>query len=69
MTLMEQITRKDFHTFCENFAYEFISSECMNKEFRLLTCGDAQEVKEHLENHLMLDLRDWMEEKGVEIED
>ena len=23
---MEQITRKDFHTFCENFAHEFILS-------------------------------------------
>jgi hypothetical protein len=41
----------------------------MMKEFRKLSCGDAQDVKEHLENHLMLDLRDWLEEKGVELED
>ena len=66
---MEQITRKDFYTFCENFAHVFISSECMMKEFRKLTCGDAQEVSEHLESHLSLDLRDWLEEKGIEIED
>ena len=65
---MEQITRKDFHAFCENFAHEFISSECMMKEFRKLSCGDAQQVKEHLENHLMLDLRDWLTEKDIEIE-
>ena len=65
---MEQITRKDFHAFCENFAHEFISSDCMMKEFRKLTCGDAQEVKEHLENHLSIDLRDWLTEKCIEIE-
>jgi hypothetical protein len=41
----------------------------MMKEFRKLTCGDAQEVSEHLESHLSLDLRDWLEEKGIEIED
>ena len=66
---MEQITRKDFRTFCENFAYEFISSECMMKGFRKLTCGNAQEVKEHLQNHLSIELRNWLDEKGVEIED
>lgn len=66
---MEQITRKDFHTFCNNFSYSFISSECMMKEFRKLTCGDAQEIKEHLGNTLLLDLRDWLYDKGIEIED
>ena len=66
---MEQITREDFRTFCADFAYKFISSECMMKEFKRLTCGDAQQVKEHLENHLSLDLQDWLTEKGIEIED
>ena len=61
--------RKDIQKFCADFAHEFISSECMMKEFKRLTCGDAQEVKEHLENHLSLDLRDWLTEKGIEIED
>ena len=66
---MERITRKDFRMFCEDFAHEFISSECMMKEFRKLTCGNAQDVKEHLQNHLSIELRNWLVEKEVEIED
>ena len=62
---MEQITRKDFHAFCENFAHKFISSECMMKEFANLTCGDAQEVKIHLQNTLDLDLQDFLDEQGL----
>jgi hypothetical protein len=65
---MEKITREDFCVFCENFAHEFISSECMMKEFRKLSCGDAQRVREHLENHLSVELRTWLVKKEVEIE-
>lgn len=66
---MELIEKKDFYKFCKDFAHEFISSECMMKEFRNLSCGDAQLVNVHLENHLLADLRDWLEEHGVEIDD
>lgn len=65
---MEQITIKDLDIFCQDFAYDFITSECMDKEFRKLTCSDAQEVKERLANRLILDLQVWIEGKGVKIE-
>ena len=57
--------RQEIKDFCADFAYRFISSECMMKEFKRLTCGDAQEVKEHLENTLDLDLQDFLEEQGL----
>ena len=57
--------RQEIKDFCKDFAYRFISSECMMKEFKRLTCGDAQEVKEHLENTLDLDLQDFLEEQGL----
>ena len=57
--------RKEIKDFCKDFAYRFISTECMEKEFANLTCGDAQEIKEHLENTLDLDLQDFLEEQGL----
>ena len=57
--------RQEIKDFCKDFAYRFISSECMMKEFKRLTCGDAQEIKEHLENTLDLDLQDFLEEQGL----
>ena len=57
--------RKDIQKFCADFAHEFVSSECMMKEFKRLTCGDAQEVKIHLQNTLDLDLQDFLEEQGL----
>lgn len=62
------MTRREIKDFCNNFAYRFISSECMEKTFRSLTCKDAQEVKEHLENSMDLNLQDWLEEKNVELD-
>ena len=52
---------RELNLFCENFAYDFISSECMFKEFKNLTCGEAQEIKIHLQNQLSLQLQDWLE--------
>lgn len=63
------MTRKDIRDFCIDFAYKFISTECMEKSFIKITCGDAQEVKEHLENTMDLDIYDWLEEHGIEIEE
>jgi len=66
---MEHIVRKEYTKFCDDFTYHFVSSECMQAEFKNLTCGDAQNVREHLYNSLIMNLRDWLEEKGIEIED
>ena len=64
-----KLTRESVKKFCDNFAYSFVSSECMMPEFRRLSCKDAQEVKIHLLNSLDLDLRDWLEEVGISIDD
>lgn len=57
--------KKDIRKFCENFAYNFISSECMLKEFANLTCADAQEVRTHLQFTLDMDLHDFLEKQGL----
>jgi len=63
------MTTGEIDLFCENFAYRFITTECMFKEFKNLTCGEAQEIKIHLQNHLTLQLRDWLENTlKVEVE-
>ena len=64
-----KLTRESVKKFCDNFAYSFVSSECMMPEFRRLSCKDAQEVKIHLLNSLDLDLQDWLEEVGISIDD
>lgn len=56
---------KDIRKFCSNFAHNFIASECMMKEFTNLTCGEAQEVKIHLQNSLDIDLQDFLGEQGL----
>lgn len=60
------MTIREIDLFCENFAYNFISSECMFKEFKNLTCGEAQEIKIHLQNQLSLQLQDWLEKSIIE---
>ena len=62
------MTEKDLKNFCVDFAYQFMSSECMEEELRPLTGGQAQIVKDHLYSHLYLDLRAWLEENNVSIE-
>lgn len=51
--------------FVDDFSYKFISSECMTEEFSALTCGDAQEVYNHLRNTLTLDLLDFIESNNL----
>lgn len=63
------MTLKDTYKFAENFAYDFISNECMEKEFANIKCSDAQNIKIHLQNSLDLGLQDWLIENGIEIED
>ena len=63
------MTEKDLKNFCEDFAYKFMSSECMEEELRPLTCGQAQIVKDHLNSHLYLDLIEWLEvEQNISID-
>lgn len=63
------MTEKDLKNFCVDFAYQFMSSECMEEELRPLTCGQAQIVKDHLYSHLFLDLQAWLEgEQKISIE-
>lgn len=63
------MTEKDLKNFCEDFAYKFMSSECMEEELRPLTCGQAQIVKDHLYSHLYLDLIAWLEvEQNISID-
>ena len=59
---------REIDLFCENFAYNFISSECMFKEFKNLTCGEAQEIKIHLQSQLSLQLQDWLEKQGEKLQ-
>ena len=61
------MAERELNLFCENFAYNFISTECMFKEFKNLTCGEAQEIKIHLQNQLSLQLQDWLE-KTIKVE-
>lgn len=61
--------RKEIKDFCKDFAYRFISTECMEKEFANMKCRDAKEVSIHLENTLDLDLQEWLEEQGIELND
>lgn len=62
---MEKLTRKQVDEFCKNFAYKFISTECMLKEFGNITCKDAQNIKIHLENTMSIDLHDWLFIKDI----
>ena len=56
---MEKITKKEYAKFCDDFTYNFVSNECMQAEFKNLACGDAQNVREHLYNSLIMDLKNW----------
>lgn len=57
---------KEIQDFSENFAHNFISGMWCEKEFKMLTGKDMQEIFVKLRNWLCIDLDKFLTEKGGE---
>lgn len=61
-------TYREIQRFCENVAYDFVTSSSVEVEFSKLTGKDMKAIKVNLENYLCLSLRNWLDKNGL-IED
>ena len=56
----KEIDESKIRCFCDNFAYEFVTSHSVEKEFSTLTGDDMLKLYEHMSGSLSVHLRTFL---------